>query len=286
MAINRKGGLGKGLDALFADNATDESNSAVTLKITEIEPNLNQPRKDFDHEALEKLSESIATHGIIQPLLVRPLMNGRYQIVAGERRWRAANMAALSEVPVVIKELSDKEVSELALIENLQREDLNPIEEAEGFKNLIENYSMTQEVLAERVGKSRTAITNSLRLLNLPQDVLNYVKTGDLSGSQARTILAFKTEERMIEVADLAVNEGLTVRKLEEMAKKENSGEEKVRIKPARDSYYDEVEIALTQTLSRRIKVVEKKKGKGVLQIEFFSPEDLKNIANLLDNEE
>lgn len=285
MAANRKGGLGKGLDALFADNSTDESNSAVTLKVTEIEPNRDQPRKEFDHEALAKLSESIAMHGVIQPLLVRPMTNGMYQIVAGERRWRAANMAGVREVPVIIRELSDKEVSELALIENLQREDLNPIEEAEGYRNLIENYGLTQEVLAERIGKSRTGITNSMRLLNLPKEILEYVKSGDLSGSQARTILAFKDEERMIEVAELAVKNGLTVRKLEEMAKRENSPEKKEKVRPARDSYYDEVEIALTESLGRRIKVNEKK-GKGTLTIEFFSPEDLKEIANLLDVEE
>lgn len=285
MAANRKGGLGKGLDALFADNSTDDSNSAVTLKITEIEPNRDQPRKDFDHEALEKLSESIAMHGIIQPLLVRPLTNGMYQIVAGERRWRAANMAGVREVPVIIRDLSDKEVSELALIENLQREDLNPIEEAEGYKNLIENFGLTQEVLAERIGKSRTGITNTLRLLNLPQEILDFVKAGDLSGSQARTILAFKTGERMLEVAELAVKEGLTVRKLEEMAKKEASDEKKEKKQVQRDSYYDEVEIALSETLGRRIKVTEKK-GKGILQIEFFSPEDLKALANIFEIEE
>lgn len=281
--MSRKSGLGKGLEALFADNEANESGSTVKIKISEIEPNRDQPRKEFDQEALTRLSESIALHGVISPILVRPTPEGRYQIVAGERRWRASNMAGLREIPVIIRELTDKEVGEFALIENLQREDLNPIEEAEGYRNLIEDYGMTQEVLAERIGKSRTSITNVLRLLNLPDKILDYVKDGNLSSSQARTILAFRDEEKMLEIAERAVKEDLTVRKLEEMAKKLNSESvEKEKRKPIRNSYYDEVEIALHENLGRKIKVQEKN-GKGTLSIEFYSIDDLKNIANLLD---
>jgi ParB family chromosome partitioning protein len=283
----KKSGLGKGLDALFADNSSEGGSSAVKLRITEIEPNKEQPRKEFDQEALARLSESIAAHGIIQPILVRPNTNGTYQIVAGERRWRAANMAGLSEIPVLIRELNDREVSELALIENLQREDLNPIEEAEGYRNLMENYGMTQENLSETIGRSRTAIANVLRLLHLPKEVLDIVKSGDLTGSQARSLLAFKTKEKMIEMAKLAAEQGLTVRKLEELAKKEENVPRETTSASTvqRESYYDEVEIALKEHLGRKVQVQNKKGGKGMLLIEFYNQDDLKNLANLLDTE-
>ena len=193
----KKGGLGRGLDALFADNSIEEiaSTSAVKLKIMDIEPNRDQPRKIFDEDALAELADSIAKHGVIQPLLVRPMPDGSYQLVAGERRWRASRMAGLTEVPVVIKELSDDEAMALALIENLQREDLNAIEEAQGIKALMDTLSLTQDEAAERVGKSRPAVANALRLLKLPDSVIALVSDGKLSPGHARALLGFKDEQ-------------------------------------------------------------------------------------------
>ena len=170
-AKSKLGGLGKGLNAIFMENESEDSNSTVTLKISEIEPNRSQPRRNFDEKALAELADSISQHGVLQPLLVRPLLSGGYQIVAGERRWRASRMAGLTEVPVVIRELTDSQTMQLALIENLQREDLSPVEEANGYKQLIDSYALTQEDVARAVGKSRPAVANALRLLNLPQEI-------------------------------------------------------------------------------------------------------------------
>ena len=191
----KKGGLGKGLEALFAENAVEESGRAVTLPIADIEPNRGQPRKQFDDAALADLASSIAQHGVIQPLLVRPLPGGGYQLVAGEGRWRASRMAGLSEVPAVVREMSEQEAAELALIENLQRQDLNPMEEAMGYQTLMETYGLTQEEAAKAVGKSRPAIANALRLLHLPQEVAGLVAAGRLTAGHARAILAFEGEE-------------------------------------------------------------------------------------------
>ena len=193
----KKGGLGKGLDALFADNAIEEDTPAVKLKISEIEPNREQPRKEFDDAALAELADSIAQHGVLQPLLVRPLIGGGYQLVAGERRWRASRMAGLTEVPVVVRQMSDQEMMELALIENLQREDLSPMEEAEGYRTLMEGYSLTQEEVAQIVGKSRPAVANSLRLLALPNEIGEMVRSGELSAGHARALLAFPQEQML-----------------------------------------------------------------------------------------
>lgn len=197
------GGLGKGLDTIFAENETEDSNSSVMLKISEIEPNRSQPRKDFDENSLSDLAQSISQHGLLQPLLVRPLPIGGYQIVAGERRYRACRMAGLTEVPVTIRELSDTETMELALIENLQREDLSPIEEALGYKALIDEHGFSQEEVATSVGKSRPAIANSLRILKLPDSVLEYVKQDKISAGHARALLMLDNEEDMLELAEL-----------------------------------------------------------------------------------
>ena len=178
-AKSKRGGLGKGLDAIFIDNEPEESNSSITLKISEIEPNKSQPRKEFDENALAELADSIAQHGVLQPLLVRPIADGGYQIVAGERRWRASRMAGLTEVPVVIRELTDSETMELALIENLQREDLSPVEEAMGYKQLMEDYGFSQEQVSKTVGKSRPSVANALRLLNLPEAVRKGIHIAD-----------------------------------------------------------------------------------------------------------
>ena len=214
----KKGGLGKGLEALFAENAVDENESAIQLKINEIEPNRQQPRKEFDESALMELAGSIAQHGILQPLLVRPVIGNGYQLVVGERRWRAARMAGLTEVPVIIRQMSDQEMMELALIENLQREDLNAWEEAEGFRQLMDSYQMTQEEVAKVVGKSRPAIANSLRILGVPASVAEMIKDGILTAGHARALLAFP-ENEIEAAAKEAAEKGLSVRELEKLSK-------------------------------------------------------------------
>lgn len=281
----KKGGLGRGLDALFADNSIEEiaSTSAVKLKIMDIEPNRDQPRKIFDEDALAELADSIAKHGVIQPLLVRPMSDGSYQLVAGERRWRASRMAGLTEVPVVIKELSDDEAMALALIENLQREDLNAIEEAQGIKALMDTLSLTQDEAAERVGKSRPAVANALRLLKLPDSVIALVSDGKLSPGHARALLGFKDEQDIIETADLIIEKGLTVRDVEKLVKKRNKDPKAEKPAARRASYYDEVELALTDFLGRKVKVGTKPgKESGVLEIDFFDKDDLTRLADAL----
>lgn len=281
----KKGGLGRGLDALFADNSIEEiaSTSAVKLKIMDIEPNRDQPRKIFDEDALAELADSIAKHGVIQPLLVRPMPDGSYQLVAGERRWRASRMAGLTEVPVVIKELSDDEAMALALIENLQREDLNAIEEAQGIKALMDTLSLTQDQAAERVGKSRPAVANALRLLKLPDSVIALVSDGKLSPGHARALLGFKDEQDIIETADLIIEKGLTVRDVEKLVKKRNKEPKAEKPAARRASYYDEVELALTDFLGRKVKVGTKPgKESGVLEIDFFDKDDLTRLADAL----
>lgn len=286
MAIKR-GGLGKGLGALLEENAMEDDSKTVSLKISEIEPNRNQPRKQFDEEALSELAASIAQHGVLQPLLVRPMPDGSYQLIAGERRWRASRMAGLTEVPVVIREMSDQQATELALIENLQREDLNPMEEAQGFKTLMDSYGLTQDETAKVVNKSRPAVANALRLLNLPKTVADLVSSGQLSAGHARAILSFSSEDEQEKAAQETIKSSLSVRDLEKRAKQSHSlkehSEEKSKIL-TRNSFYDEVELALTEHLGRRVKVTENRKG-GTLQIEFYSPDDLKMLANDLSPE-
>ena len=287
MAAKNKGGLGKGLDALFMDNSIEEeAKSAVKLKLNDIEPNRAQPRKSFDEQALEELANSISTHGVIQPLLVRPLADGGYQLIAGERRWRASRMAGLTEVPVVIREMSDSEAMELALVENLQREDLNPIEEAQGLALLMETYGLTQEQAAKRVGKSRPAVANSMRLLSLPQDVLAMVERGELSAGHARTILALENAGQITALANEIVKKNLSVRETERAVKALLKGDAKKekRVKK-RDTYYDEVELAVSQALGRKAKVSLSAGNKGTLEIEFFGKEDLSKLLKLFENE-
>ena len=273
-------GLGKGLGALMLENNTDSMVSTSTLSINEIVPNKEQPRKTFDETALAELADSIRQHGVLQPLLVRPLANGGYQLVAGERRWRASRMVELKEVPVIIKELSDTEAMEIAIIENLQREDLNPIEEAEGLQALIDKCGYTQEEVAVSVGKSRPAITNSLRLLKLPQEVRDMAKDGVISAGHARALLAFDNQPMMIECAKQIVPKKLTVRDVEKMAKRPARASEPKRTQ-RRDSFYDEVELSLSEALGTKVKVYNGR-SKGTLEIEFYTLDDLKNIANAI----
>ena len=285
----KKGGLGKGLGAIFIENENESNNSPVTLRISEIEPNKAQPRREFDENALSELAQSISQHGVLQPILVRPIADGGYQIVAGERRWRASRMAGLSEVPVVIKELTDLETTEIALIENLQREDLTPIEEALGLKKLMEEFEMSQEDISKIVGKSRPAIANALRLLTLPQEVTDLINNGRLSAGHGRTLLGLKNQEDILKCARACIENDISVRQLENIVRKINSetenntvSRETVKKKPKRFPYYDEVELSLKEHLGRKVTVNGNSKEKGILEIEFYSKEDLFALAQLL----
>lgn len=277
-------GLGRGLDSLFADNSVEEINSSVNkLRIMEIEPNHNQPRKDFDEKALSELAESIEQHGVLQPLVVRPLANGSYQLVAGERRWRAARIAGLTEVPVVIKELTDEEVIEIAMIENLQREDLNPLEEALGYRYMMDELKITQEQAAEKVGKSRPAVANALRLLKLPNEVQEMVKNNLISPGHARALLGFDSDDMILQTAKMIIKEDLSVRDVETLVKKSKKVT-KASKKQIRDKFFSEVELALVENLGRKVKIKEAKQDAGVLEIEFFDKDDLEGLAMKLEN--
>ncbi len=281
MAKAKLGGLGKGLDALFVDNDTKDSGNMM-LRLSSIEPNKEQPRKQFDEDALMELADSIRQHGVIQPLLVRPLDNGMYQLVAGERRWRASRMAGLMEVPVVIRDLSDHEAMEIALIENLQRKDLNVIEEALGYQQLMEKYSMTQEKVAERVGKSRPAVANALRLLNLPEQVIDMLKSGEVTAGHARALLKLDDEDEIIDIAKKIQKGRYSVRDVEKLTskkKEEKPAEEKPAVSPWENNFFKEMELALATELGRKVKVTVKDKGNGSIELDFLSKEDLADIA-------
>ena len=274
----KKRGLGKGLDAIFAENTDETTEGAVSVKISEIEPNRDQPRKEFDSEALSELADSISQHGVLQPLLLRPLLTGGYRIVAGERRWRAARMAGLTEVPAIIREMSDAEEMLFALIENLQREDLTPLEEARGYRTLIEAQDFTQEEVSKAVGKSRPAITNALRILNLPEDIQDMLERGEITAGHARTLLSFKSQEDMRLGAQKA-KDGASVRELEALAKRLNEKKESLPKTPRKNQYFEEAQLAVGEYLNRRVKVAGSKK-KGTLQIEFYGEEDLQNLLH------
>lgn len=282
----KKGGLGKGMSALIYDNAMEPaSGESVRLSINEIEPNRDQPRKIFEEQALAELSASIKEHGVLQPLLVRPMADGSYRLVAGERRYRAARMAGVTEVPVTIREMTDEEESVFALIENLHREDLNAIEEAQGIKTLIDTFGFTQEEAAQKVGKSRTAVTNSLRLLNLPEDISNLVRDGKISMGHARALLSFEDTAEASRVAQLVVKDGISVRDVERLAKSaQNAKKSPEKREKKRDIFYDEVEIALSKMLGRKVKVFVSKGGSGTLEVEFFSKSDLEKLSKQFEN--
>lgn len=279
MAV-KKGGLGRGLESLFNENSTDDG-GIITVKLNDIEPNSEQPRKDFDEVTLSELAESISEHGLIQPIVVKPETNGRYSIIAGERRWRACRIAGLYEVPVIVKDVNERELTELALIENLQREDLNPVEEALGYRSLIENFKLTQEQVAKRMGKSRVAVTNALRILNLDENELSALRSGEISAGHARTLLTLEDKEIRAELLKLAIG-GASVRELEKKAassKKEKSGKKQLEPK---NKFYSEVEISLKETLRRKVEIVSTGKGKGKITLEFFGDEELSDFARRL----
>lgn len=274
----KKGGLGRGLESLFNENA-ESNEAAVEVRLSDIEPNRNQPRRDFDEESLSELADSISRHGLIQPIVVRPLTNGTYSIVAGERRWRACRMAGLSSVPVIIRELDDKEYMEIALIENLQREDLNAVEEALGYRALIDSYHLTQEQVAESVGKSRSAVTNALRLLSLDDKALSALREGAISAGHARALLSVSDEALRAAMLKEA-KAGASVRELEKMAK--GVAPKKAAAPRIKNTYYSEVEIALKNELGRKVNIKPTGKGKGTITVEFYSDDELADFARRL----
>ena len=272
--------LNQKFDSIFDDNSFDEDEGITTLKLTDIEPNKSQPRKNFDIEALNTLADSIRQNGIIQPLLVRSMPDGTYQIVAGERRWRAAKMAGLNEVPVFIKELSDIQAQQIALIENLQRENLNPIEEANGYKELMDRFGMTQEDVARVVGKARSSIANSLRLLSLPPIIAEMVSNNELSAGHCKVLLGVKNNKDMVKLAHRAAGKDVSVREMERMVKSLDKPEKPEKKK---ETFYVEAEISLSKALETNVSIIPGKK-KSTIQIEFYNDEDLTDIINRLAN--
>jgi ParB family chromosome partitioning protein len=291
----KKGGLGRGLDSLFEENGgLDEqaAASAVKLRIMDVEPNRDQPRRDFDEAALAELSRSIAEHGVLQPILVRPVPGGAYQIIAGERRWRAAQTAGLSEIPVVIREFTDEQAMAAALIENLQREDLNPMEEAAGYQKLMDAFGLTQEEVSRRLGKSRPAVANALRLLKLPLPIKDMVRAGKLSSGHARALLGVENPAMIFPLTEEVMAGDFSVRETERRVKRHNEAwkrtdkEEGARPAARRASFFDEVQLSLSQAMGRKIQVVTKGKAEeGTLVIDFYSREDLQGIAQSLSGE-
>lgn len=281
MASNK--GLGRGLGALLGDfsEEAEQSSAYQKLPIYKVEPNPNQPRQDFDQEELRALANSIEEHGIVQPLTVRQLESGYYQIIAGERRWRAARLANLSEVPVVIMEADDRKAMELALIENLQRQDLNPVEEALGYQSLIQEYDLTQEEVAAKVSKSRPAVANALRLLSLCPEVLEKLKSGELSAGHARAILSLRDEKKQLEAAKRIIALALSVRQAETLCKNMNKEPAPKKEAALTVDYVAECEKSLSKHLGRGVKIVNGKR-KGRFELEFYGQEDLQNLLDAL----
>ena len=280
----KKGGLGRGLDSLFVESDSATGTKPSALPLAEIEPDKAQPRKHFAPESLAELAQSIQQHGVLQPITVRPNPAGGYQIIAGERRWRAAREAGLTEIPAVVREVSDAEAMELALIENLQREDLNPVEEAFGYQQLIESCGLTQEQAAQRVAKSRPAVANALRLLALPAEVLQYLRGGKLSAGHARAILSIEGADAHVDVAKTVLQKNLNVRQTEALCR-QMSRPHKERAAAPRPALPCEVELSLQEALGTEVGV-KYKEGKGTLSVHFYSDDQLRAFANLLGNYE
>lgn len=278
----KKPALGRGLDAILIDNEEQkEENGVRMVRLSEVEPNPDQPRKVFDTEPLEALAESISQHGVIQPVVVRP-KDGMYMIVTGERRWRAARMAGLSEIPVIIIEADDKKAAELALVENIQRKDLNPVEEARGYAALIDEFSYTQEEIAKKIGRSRSAVTNSLRLLDLPPKALDYLASGELSEGHAKVLLSLKDSEKIENAAETVVSKGLSVRDTEKLVKFLSSVKEEEEIKVVHDvDHTKALERKVQSIIGHTVKIVQNGK-KSSINIGFSDNDDLENILSLL----
>jgi ParB family chromosome partitioning protein len=291
MAKKKSSGLGRGLDAIFLENTIENDteqgeNKISTIKLSLIDPKGDQPRKSFDKASLEELASSIAENGLLQPILVREYADGRYQIIAGERRFRASKIAGLSEIPAIVMDKDDRKVAEISLIENIQREDLNPIEEALAYKALSEEYGLTQEELSAKVGKSRSAIANSMRLIDLPSEVMALVKEGKLSAGHARTILGLKSRDDMITLANLAIEYDLSVRRLEEEVKRMNKPKkEKAEEEAPIVDYFREIELRVQSHLGRKVEISGKGKKKTVT-LYYEDNEDLDEIIKSLCGED
>ncbi len=285
-----RSGLGKGIDLLIPQGAEEipvAPENTTTLKTSKIEPNRNQPRKQFNEEALKELADSIKQYGIIQPIVVCK-KNDYYEIIAGERRWRAAKKAGLKEVPVVIKDYSEKEIAEISLIENIQREDLNPIEEAKAYRQLIDDYKLTQEELSERISKSRTAIANTMRLLKLEAGVQSMLIDGALSAGHARALLAVEDEKAQKDLADKVIADSLSVRQTEDLVRAYNANLEKPESAPVKKKFanaiqYKELEKQMTEALGTKVKINRKEEDKGKIEISYFSEEDLDRIYKAIN---
>ncbi|MCL2053821.1 MAG: ParB/RepB/Spo0J family partition protein [Oscillospiraceae bacterium] len=297
----KRTGLGMGLDALFEDNSGDSAEKQ-NVRMSQIEPNKQNPRKNIEEESITVLADSIGRHGLIQPILVRPFADG-YQIVAGERRWRACRMLGMTEIPVIVKSLTDSQTAQIALIENIQREDLSPVDEAAAYRELMETHGMTQEQVSETVGKSRSAVANSVRLLSLPDPVLDMLKKGELTAGHAKAIAGLKNKEMMCEAAMRAKGDGITVRRLEAMVTEMNeefsptgkARNEKQALQDGKKSlkekndpekqamnYMTEMEISLENALSRKVKICSKDGEKGTITLDFFDKDDLSSLADKL----
>lgn len=282
-----KKGLGRGLGSLFEENSTSEtqdSDSVVSIRISLIEPNKNQPRKQFDKEKIDVLADSIKEHGVIQPIIVTK-SGDMYRIVAGERRWRAAKKAGLSEIPVVIRDYTDIEIAQIALIENLQREDLNPIEEAIGYRSLIDNFNMTQEAVSETIGKSRSAIANSIRLLSLDEPIQNKLISGEISSGHARALLSLESSEARLTLLDAILEKGLNVRQTEALAKQLQNARpprKKPEIDEQVQAEYESMQDRLSSHFGTKVKLVHTNNKRGKIEIEYFGNEDLERILNML----
>lgn len=276
----RRGGLGSGLDALFDDNFSDVQ-VKKTLRTMDIEPNRFQPRKNFDDDSLAELAASIQKFGIIQPVVVKPTGNGSYRIIAGERRWRAARLIGLEEVPVIIRELSENESMQISLIENIMREDLNPIEEAGGYKELIEKYGMTHESISEIFGCSRSYITNSLRLLTLPDEITEMLRNGKISVGHAKVLLSCSDRDIAVKLANQCADDNLTVKQLEKLVKNLESCRQPAKTVRS-DNFFKEMEISLNQILGRKVSIKSNAKGHGTIVLEFYDKDDLSAIADKL----
>lgn len=285
---------GKGLNAVIDGGRADKvekskpaapasGNGEVKLKITEVEPNTNQPRKEFDQEKLQELADSISQHGIVEPIVVTK-QDGYYEIIAGERRWRAAKLAGLKEVPVVIKEYSSQERMEIALIENIQREDLNPVEEAKAYQHLIEEYKLKQEDVAKKVSKNRSTITNALRLLKLPDPILEMLISGDISGGHARALLAIDDSNKQIKIADKIVKDRLSVREVEKLVKEKSEKESKPKEKKklGQEAIYEDLEEKLTRAVGTKVRINRKNASQGKIEIEYYSMDELETITKKL----
>ncbi|MBO5298568.1 MAG: ParB/RepB/Spo0J family partition protein [Clostridia bacterium] len=286
--MKKQTGLGRGLEDLFAENSIDitvEEGQVTFVGISEVEPNKSQPRKFFDKEKIAELSTSIAEHGLLQPIIVRKV-GERYQIISGERRWRASRMAGLTEIPVIVKDIDDKTALEIGLIENLQREDLNAVEEAKGYRTLIDEYGLTQEEIAKRVGKSRPVVANALRILALPQDILDLVLAGKLTSGHARALLPLMetySPEKLLQLAKDIIDKDLTVRQIENLSKEKKDKTEKQPKVRKNDIYYAEIEENISKQWGRKAKITPTGKKGGTITLEYYNDDDFNALLEALN---